>query len=763
MNTTITRSLLGAIILTFSILWHPIKATESTLAGIHCPGDVWVDCTEELWDLSIYGNAYFATYTGTISAGTPTVHYDLNSCNVGTITRTWSIYMYNAHHSCTQTIYVNANGSFTENNITWPTAEVELTGCSPSVAPADLPYGANQPTYYAGGCSLIAVSYTDMHFNFGSTCEKVLRTWKILDWCQYSPNTGSNAGLYTFVQIIKINKGEEPQTLCPAEITSSAYNCKDAIVNVAPLDLGPNGCGGGYDITNDSPYATSSGADISGIYPVGTTPVRYTINYACGLKKYCYTNIVVSDDSSPHVYCIGQIIIPLMGIDNDDDGINDEGMAQIWAKDFDYGSYSPCGHGPLTFSFSPDEVVMSQTFTCDHVGINNINIYMTDAIGNQAFCEVELNIQNNNANIQNCEAEDVDNPDTYVPSARLIGRISDAFDNSLASISVKNSMTMMDTIILESIDTTLTLISDSLLNASGTWLFYEIEDTVFTTKIDTILLPLNEDTMITTDADGIFSFDEVAMHMDYTIEPMYDSFYAREAITYDDVWLLLYHVLGYNQITEPLEIIAADIDGNGSITRDDLMILLDYVKGEIDEFPAGNNWVIIDKNYIEKVGYDALLEMNEYKSYIHLNELEDNHTDLDFLAIQIGNITNISNNKIKSDQMNTMLEQLEDPAAVLMDSPLQIVNRRDINIENVQAYPNPFKDQFQISILNESPQFADVKLLDISGKSWISKKIFLDQGYQIIQMDANVNLPGGMYLYQVQLGSQVIQGRLVKN
>ncbi|MBK9995152.1 MAG: hypothetical protein IPP01_14520 [Saprospiraceae bacterium] len=40
-----------------------------------------------------------------------------------------------------------------------------------------------------------------------------------------------------------------------------------------------------------------------------------------------------------------------MPIDTNRDGIADRGMIEIWAKDFDRGSYHICGYKNLKFSF----------------------------------------------------------------------------------------------------------------------------------------------------------------------------------------------------------------------------------------------------------------------------------------------------------------------------------------------------------------------------------------------------------------------------
>jgi hypothetical protein len=67
----------------------------SPVFHIECPPDVTVNCNDELWDLSIYGNAVVYGYNGPEPAGPPiSTEYHLNSCDVGTIVRTWVAYDY---------------------------------------------------------------------------------------------------------------------------------------------------------------------------------------------------------------------------------------------------------------------------------------------------------------------------------------------------------------------------------------------------------------------------------------------------------------------------------------------------------------------------------------------------------------------------------------------------------------------------------------------------------------------------------------------
>lgn len=393
---------------------------EDVSFSLYCPNDVVVSCSDEIWDLSIYGNANYYYNGGWYDAGYPVVNYYLNSCNAGYITRTWTVEDYNWNLvSCTQTITVLADGnSFNESNITWPQEHITLEGCYPSTHPSQLPPGWGYPTWYNSGSSCgtsnIGVAFSDQTYTISSTCKKIVRKWQIIDWCQYNPNSwygGYTPGLWTYYQFIKISKGDLPVLTCPEDITVNSNNCVNAYVNVPPLWVEGETCGGDYEITNNSPYADSNGADISGTYPIGWYNVQYTVKYGCGSKKTCTRKIKVTDKKPPVPYCYASLAVPLMGVDTDGDGEIDNGMVEIWAKDLDKGSTASCNGGQLKFSFSSDITDTYKVFTCDDVGENTVQMWVTDNDGNQSYCLVTIDIQNNGANIPDCQPQEDDSDD----------------------------------------------------------------------------------------------------------------------------------------------------------------------------------------------------------------------------------------------------------------------------------------------------------------------------------------------------------------
>ena len=50
-----------------------------------------------------------------------------------------------------------------------------------------------------------------------------------------------------------------------------------------------------------------------------------TIKYGCGQKKTCLVNVTVKNDKAPVAVCVSNLSVALMGLDTDNDGVNDQG------------------------------------------------------------------------------------------------------------------------------------------------------------------------------------------------------------------------------------------------------------------------------------------------------------------------------------------------------------------------------------------------------------------------------------------------------
>jgi len=87
-----------------------------------------------------------------------------------------------------------------------------------------------------------------------------------------------------------------------------------------------------------------------------------------------------------------------MPVDQEEDGIVDFGMIELWASDFDAGSYHPCGY-PVELSFSADVNDKNKTFDCLTRGNQLVEIWatVTTPTGElvQTYCSTFVDIQDN--------------------------------------------------------------------------------------------------------------------------------------------------------------------------------------------------------------------------------------------------------------------------------------------------------------------------------------------------------------------------------
>lgn len=742
--------------------------------SLNCPDDVTVSCTDEIWDLSQYGTAQYHDAYGWHDAGTPQVSYNLSMCNTGTITRTWTVEdPYWNWESCTQTIYVTGvAGGFDENDIWWP-SDITLTGCDPETHPSVLPDGYDYPEWGYADCSMVGVSYTDELYVVNANCKKIIRTWTVLDWCQEGTDWyGNPTGQWTHMQKIKIMNSEVPEIWCPDDIHVSSTNCTNAEVVVPSLEVSATSCGGDFTVTNNSPYAYSNGGNISGVYPLGWTTVKYTVKYGCGLTKHCTVKVHVTDDKGPTPYCYGSLAVVLMGIDNDGDGINDEGMAELWAKDLNKDSSPGCGYGPLKFSFSPDVNDDVKFFTCADVGINYIDMYVTDSSGNQAFCTVKVSVQNNAANIQDCEPEpeddeEDDNDDghdsgtdsTYVYD--IGGKVKNSYQWGVEGVKIDLTDGTGDTTFITNyIDTTEVITLDSTLNEEGEYDIFVTIDTVYQTEIDTILSSIFLTTY--TNEAGNYRFDSVGVDSTlYTITATLDSTfkyedYQTKKINAGDLQLLMDHLVGDRTIRSSRDLLAADVDGDGDVDFDDLRSLYHFVVGNVDELAEVPYIIVANEKLNAEGDIFGQDELNVIRRYV----LGADINDANFTLIERGNIVLDDNSGlIAAEPASEVVNFIEEANNVIeLRSAIAEYSAAD----HVTAMPNPFTDYLKIAYhTNTLDKDVILEIYDATGK------LMQQRTQRIHNMDAEMNVHfdndyKGLIIFRIVDGDRIHSGRLIR-
>lgn len=794
--------------------------SEEFFVGITCPGDKWVDCDAELWTLHQFGDAYFKTYEGTFKLPEPKEHWHLNECNIGYITRSWKHKAYGKWYECEQTIHVGQSGHGSE--IYWPKEGLILEGCNPNILPDNLPDYYNKPHYNSGSCDMMVDTYKDQIFSFGGGCKKIIRKWTVINWCEYVPNTYPKKGYHEYYQTIKISNNEVPHAYENPVIEVNATDCEGTYVSVPDLHVGGGDCDAGHKITNSSSHAQHGGADASGYYPVGMHTVHYEVEYGCGLTKTFEQVIKVNNNLAPVPICVGGLSIALMPVDEDRDGVPEDGSVLIWAKDIDFKSHSPCGL-ELNYSFSAEEFVMSHEFTCADVGVNQLNVYVSDTNGNQSYCRVDIFVQNNAANIVGCNANglaedaeeeaDVDNedegedqdvegneeyPDGEQADEEQADEEADAAeeyeehdsedaedanegtegdnqeDDSEGHESESDSTGHADQ------DTSdLSMIYGNMMSMDGAALQasimfegetpsvagqLEYETVMVSTIVDSFINDFGETLYITdftyeevpiegsgagtfskealVDDLGEYSATEIPMGQTVNIYPTVDASEYLANISTADGIILFEHITGINRITDPLTLLAADIDGDLDIDFDDVEYLIDYIAGDLTDLP-NQEWIFADATY-QFENADSPWAEAFFTSEIFVDQ---QMFELDYIGVQIGDLGDMDlENRSSIDDLRRQVDQYQGKTFT----------------SDVSISPNPFTNEIQLAINSNKTETAVLTLFDLAGKLILEKQVNLESGQNKKQIELKDSSYTGTIIYRLSSPTHEYRGKLIR-
>lgn len=614
-----------------------VNVEDKIKPTIICPPDITLECTDnyDFEHLDIFGtvvndpakrkeiiinNYYHQGVVGLDGLATDncsvevTSHYTTDiECQIGYIYRTFiATDKGGRQDSCVQTITILNPQPFSEEDITWPD-HFDGIGCGSNNAD---PSVTGYPVFDNTSCANVAYTYTDQLFLLADgACVKILRTWDVIDWCQF--NYDNKTGKYgPYVQIIKLTDGNAPTftsslkdtTYClytldcsatEIQLSASAVDsCTDSSALVWTYQL---------DINNDSVIdKAGSTSAFTELIPVGQHAVRWTVSDQCGNVSSGVQHFSVVDCKKPTPYCIEFLSVSLDEV---------KGFSEIWAKDFDKGSHDNCtddthlvftfneahpvkdsidrahyfkGNGELAtvaeyFSgdaqlWNPDMNSSGMYFDCSHIPNGKLdtvvlNMNVTDLIGNADYCTVQLLIQDN---YDLC-------PD-LITSASVSGRIM-----------TENGKVPTNVLIYAEAGE---FLDSALINKDGT---YYIQD-----------LPLNNE---------------------YVIRPHLDED-PLAGVTALDLVLIQKHILGLAPFTSPYQFIAADANKTKSVTAADISEIRKLILGVTNTFPKDiPAWLFVDAKSIENPTHPY-----NFRSYVETGVLTDDMIDQDFVAVKMGDI-----------------------------------------------------------------------------------------------------------------------------
>ncbi len=562
-----------------------VSIQDKVEPSIVCPADQTIDCEADYSDLSQFGQPQVYDNCGfDIVASTQT---DLDNCGQGTIKRTWTAMGNNGGGvtACTQTITIINAAPWNANNdqIAWP-ADYETSTCATAatLAPEDLPTGYGEPVFSGdNACALIATNYEDLVLDIEApACFKILRTWTVIDWCQYEVNSTNGKGRYEHEQVIKVIDNVAPTFASePIDYTVDMLDgdCSGTVMipNVGISDCSPNAT-----LTTQSALGNGFGP-FNNIQP-GIYDVKYIATDGCGNSSTRDVKITVRDAKKPTPVCITGLIISIKAGTNG----NPAGV-ELWAKDLDAKSFDNCtAEANLDFRIRKYESNSTEapgtsniTFDCNEIGTQQVEVWVIDENGNSDYCLTTVEVQDNIASA--CSGGVTDPEDHIALSGKVTTEMGDAVSDVLVQITHQEK--------------------DPYL----------------------------------TENDGQFSYEQLPGNLDYALIPEKNTA-PKNGVSTLDIIKIRKHIIALEMFDSPYKYIAADVDQSGSISTLDLIQTRKLILGLADDFPNNESWRFVPVTHEFAAGENPL--KTDFPEIAVIAPDGTDQADVDFMAIKIGDV-----------------------------------------------------------------------------------------------------------------------------
>ncbi len=612
-----------------------------------------------------------------------------DACLGGSVIREWYIdvdgnntYETNEPY-CKQVVTVSSEDSFNPYSIKWPKhfdgqsiaginieyVNEEIVEVPSSVhmgdalecTPSDDLEESNQfvPIWCDTDCGLVGISAETDTITAGDACLKLIKKWTIIDWCTYNSNqesiddendTSADTyeaiedwaqfehtstcqsysgmiddpvyfryvdvdvdGYYTFDQVISVVDNQAPEimaediirvntsggattkddgTVCIGEVnvTASAIDfCNSTLTSTTQLRWQITVFNGGQLLFREN--AIGSEAIVASL--VGESSDEIVINWqvsdGCGNSASSRTIVEFIDQQAPTPFCVPGISTVFMRSD---------GTVSFWAKDFDFGSFDNCTQSDnLRFTIVqrglapavPDDEAFTEqsniTVHCSEInGLGQFDIWVWDNHGNGDFCSVDVLISDPG---NQCDRE---------AQGNISGVVSTSYGMAVANV-------------------------DVVLSSN--------EQSEFPKQA-------------TTDTQGQYAFNNNPTGYNYEIEAHKTDDYSN-GLTTLDVFLISQHILNAAPIQDSYKIIAADANGDSSITASDLNVLRRLILGLDRELANQSSWKFVPSDF-------TFFDKNNpwpFIQSIQIRAFNEPSNDNDFIAVKIGDV-NESYNQTES-------------------------------------------------------------------------------------------------------------------
>ncbi len=669
-----------------NVCWQQVLVEDALAPSITCPDDVTVDCDDDvLHNIASLGDP--------IAIDNCNVTLDLvetdnrDNCQAGTITRRWTATDGSDKSndaSCTQTITVEHISDFV---VQFP-ADVTVSTCPDSLGIS------GEPSITDDDCELLAINYDDLVLTIvDDACYRIERTWTIVNWCVYDEGNAANTdlgipqplprtfrdddGFFTYVQTITVQDSDAPIITCPGDQTFC--DLTDGCEGEAQLTIEvEDGCSPAEVL--EYTYKIDAFNDGNGVFDIVETGNDATGIYPYGthLIKWIVEDGCGNTSSCSYLFTIEDCKNPTPVCLN---GISlpnmETGCVDVWASDLLEYAFDNCSSDEFVENSvrirRAGSVLIPQasiTLCCDDLGIVPVEIWVEDEAGNADFCTTYIDVQDN---LNNCDSQD----DSRTIAGSVETREGEMVE--LVEVELTGGMNMEQT----------------------------------------------------TPNAGNYMFDPVNTNMNYTITPKKDIDPLNGVSTFDIV-LMNQHILGINELTNPYQMIAADVNNDGNITTFDVVQTRQLILYVINDFPSNTSWRFVPKDFVFVNPTNPWSP--SFPEVIDIENLQENRMDADFIGIKIGDVNGdaVPNTLLGAEERNMKGEvnfKIDD--AVTEPGTSYRVDFRASDFNNLTGY------QFTLNYDQELLEFASIEAGAIAMKENNIGLVKLNEG--IITTSWNVS------------------------
>lgn len=381
-----------------------IYAVDKIAPTIVCPADDTIECRDIGIDYRSLGTPVVQDNCDSVAVDL-TIDTFLNQCGTGYILKKFVVIDGSGNSdSCIQRIDVVNSFPFNgldSNQLKWP-PDTTIYSCVEYLDTAL----TGAPIVMDDHCALVGTSYKTNRFYFGKNgaCQKIIRSWKVIDWCQYNPSRGCipSNGCWEHMQIIKVLDTISPiiygvkdtlvlnsSMICgPVRVrldTPKGLDCDSIVISQFEVEV---------DFFSDSviDFIQRGNGVIDTFFPNGEHTLHYYAVDRCGLKAKKTIKVVVRDGKKPSPVIKNGIVTTLIAMQGG-------AMAVVKAHQLNQSSYDNCTPSErLRFSFSSDPTDTVRIYNCDSIqgtGIKTVEIWVTDESGNRDYAITYIIVQDN--------------------------------------------------------------------------------------------------------------------------------------------------------------------------------------------------------------------------------------------------------------------------------------------------------------------------------------------------------------------------------